>query len=42
MSTKLTLKEIDKQLSKKDINPVLEKSLLDKKNILLTDKVVTK
>jgi len=42
MSTKLTLNEINKQLSKKDLNPQLEKSLKEKKNILLTDKVVKK
>lgn len=42
MGTKLTLNEINKQLSKKDVDPQLEKSLKDKKNILLTDKVVKK
>jgi len=42
MSTKLTLNEINKQLEKKDINPELKASLLNKKNILLTDKVVIK
>jgi len=42
MSTKLTLQEIDKELAKKNLNPTLEKSLKDKRKILLTDKVVTK
>jgi len=42
MSTKLTLNEINKQLDKKDINPQLKQSLIDKKRILLTDKVVRK
>ena len=42
MSTKLTLNEINKQLSKKDINPELEKSLKEKKNILTNDKMVKK
>ena len=42
MGTKLTLQEINKQLEKKDINPELKESLKNKKNILLTDKVVKK
>ena len=42
MGTKLTLNEINKQLDKKDISPELKNSLLNKKNILLTDKVVKK
>ena len=42
MGTKLTLNEINKQLDKKDISPELKNRLLNKKNILLTDKVVKK
>lgn len=42
MGTRLTLKEIDNQLTKKDLNPQLVKSLNDKKNILTNDKVVKK
>jgi len=42
MGTKSTLNEINKQLEKKDISPELKTSLLNKKNILLTDKVVKK
>lgn len=42
MSTKLTLSEINKQLEKKNLDPAIEKSLKDKRKILLTDKVVTK
>ena len=42
MGTKLTLNEINKQLEKKDISIELKASLLNKKNILLTDKVVKK
>ena len=42
MSTKLTLNEINKQLGKKDLNPDLKASLLQKKNILSKDKNVYK
>jgi hypothetical protein len=42
MSTKLTLKEINKQLQKKDLNPELRDSLIEKKKILSKDKIVTK
>lgn len=42
MGTKLTLNEINKKLEKKDISSGLKASLLNKKNILLTDKVVKK
>lgn len=42
MRNKLTLNEINKQLSKKDLNPQLEQSLKDKKQILTNDKVVKK
>lgn len=42
MGTKLTQKEIEEQLDKKDISLELKTSLLNKKNILLTDKVVKK
>jgi hypothetical protein len=42
MSTKLTLNEINKQLSKKDLDPKLEKSLKEKKNILTHNKEVKK
>lgn len=42
MSTRLTLKEINKQLEKKDLNPDLKASLQQKKNILSKDKTVNK
>lgn len=42
MGTKLSLNEINKQLSKKDLTPELEKSLKEKKNILTNDKIVKK
>jgi hypothetical protein len=42
MSTKLTLNEINKQLEKKDLNPKLKESLLNKKEILSKDKIVNK
>jgi len=42
MSTKLTLTEINKQLDKKDLNPQLKQSLIDKKKILSKDKTVEK
>jgi hypothetical protein len=42
MSTKLTLTEINKQLEKKDLNPDLKNSLIDKKKILTKDKIITK
>ena len=42
MSTRLTLNEINKQLEKKDINPELKASLLEKQKILLKDKIVHK
>jgi hypothetical protein len=42
MSTKLTLTEINKQLEKKDLNPDLKSSLIDKKKILTKDKIITK
>jgi hypothetical protein len=42
MSTKLTLNEINKQLQKKDLNPELRDSLIEKKKILSKDKIVTK
>jgi hypothetical protein len=42
MSTKLTLKEIQEQLDKKDISPELRKSLKDKKDILANNKIVKK
>jgi hypothetical protein len=42
MSTKLTLKEINKQLQKKDLTPELRDSLIEKKKILSKDKIITK
>jgi hypothetical protein len=42
MGTKLTLTEINKQLDKKNIDPMLKKSLKDKKNIITNDKQVNK
>lgn len=42
MSTKLTLKEINEQLEKKNIDSTLRKSLEDKKKILSEDKTVKK
>lgn len=42
MSTKLTLKEIEKQLQKKELSPDLKKSLENKKNILSNGKTVKK
>lgn len=42
MSTKLTSREIDKQLQRKDINPALKQSIEQKKSILSKDKTVKK
>lgn len=42
MSTKLILNEINKHLDKKDLNPDLKNSLLQKKEILTKDKTVNK
>ncbi len=42
MSTKLTLTEINKQLEKKDLDPKLKQSLIEKKEILTKDKTVNK
>jgi hypothetical protein len=42
MSTKLNLNEINKHLDKKDLDPKLKQSLLEKKNILSKDKIVKK
>jgi hypothetical protein len=42
MSTKLNLNEINKHLYKKDLDPKLKQSLLEKKNILSKDKIVKK
>lgn len=42
MSTKLTLTEINKQLEKRDLDPKLKQSLIDKKEILTKDKTVNK
>ena len=42
MGTRLNLNEINKHLEKKDLDPKLKQSLLDKKDILLKDKIVKK
>ena len=42
MSTKLSINEINKQLEKKDLDPNLKTSLLQKKEILSKDKIVNK
>jgi hypothetical protein len=42
MGTRLNLNEINKQLEKKDLDPKLKQSLLEKKNILSKDKIVKK
>jgi len=42
MSTKLSLKEIEEQLEKKDLSPELRKSLKEKKKIITNDKIVRK
>lgn len=42
MGTRLNLNEINKQLEKKDLDPKLKQSLLEKKNILSNDKEIKK
>jgi hypothetical protein len=42
MGTRLNLNEINKQLEKKDLDPKLKQSLIDKKDILSKDKTVKK
>ncbi len=42
MGTRLNLNEINKHLEKKDLDPKLKQSLLDKKDILLKNKEVKK
>ncbi len=42
MGTRLNLNEINKQLEKKDLDPKLKQSLLDKKDILSKDKIIEK
>lgn len=42
MGTRLNLNEINKQLEKKDLDPKLKQSLIEKKNILSKDKAVRK
>lgn len=40
--TRLSITEINKHLEKKDLDPKLKQSLLDKKDILSKDKTVEK
>jgi hypothetical protein len=42
MGTRLNLNEINKQLEKKDLDPKLKQSLIEKKNILSKDKIIRK
>lgn len=42
MGNRLNINEINKHLEKKDLDPKLKQSLLDKKNILSNDKIVKK
>lgn len=42
MSQDKTIKDIDKQLDRKDIDPVLRKSLENKKSILTNKQIVKK
>ena len=42
MGTRLNLNEINKQLEKKDLDPKLKQSLIEKKDILSKNKEVKK